>query len=157
MKLAQVLQLDDSDYHVFEDTAASGEWAIPGAFAFSNWTEAELEGKAKQAFQHGWLGLDSFGRATVVAVTSITEAERSALIDKLAFHFCEAWGAPSVDAALPVATEEIDHMIALCEAHPDNTLIVVERTLDDMGVREKFRLIPPKGASLDTFAVHGDY
>ena len=68
------------------------------------------------------------------------------LIDRLAFHFADAWGAPSLEAALPVAAEEIDHMIALCEDHPDNTLMLVERSLDDMGIREKFRLIPPKGA-----------
>ena len=27
---------------------------------------------------------------------------------------------------------------------------------DDAGVKERFRLIPPQGASLETFAVHGD-
>ena len=156
MKLARVIRLDQSDLEVFELPADPGEWAIPGTFAYSNWTEDDLTGKARQAFTHGWLGLTSFGRASVVAVTTITEAEREALTDLLAFHFTESWGAPSAEAARPVAAEEITQMIALCEDHPENTLIVVERALSDAGVRDKFRLVPPQSASLEAFAVHAD-
>ena len=156
MKLARVIRLDDTDLEVFETAADPGEWAIPGTFALSNWTEDDLTGKARQAFSHGWLGLTSFARASVVAVTTITEAERDELIELLAFHFTEAWGAPDMDAARPVAAEEIAQMIALCEDHADNTLIVVERSLTEAGVNDKFRLVPPQGASLEAFAVHGD-
>lgn len=156
MKLARVIRLDDSDLNVFDAPADPGEWAIPGTFAYSNWDEGDLVGKARQAFAHGWLGLDGFGRATVVAVAEITEAERSGLVERLAEHFRAAWGAPSLEAARPVAAEEIAHMIALCEEHPDNTLMLLERSLDPVGVREKFRIVPPKGASLESFAVHGD-
>ena len=151
-----MIRLDESDLEVFREAAEPGEWAIPGTFAFSNWTEAELEGKAAQEFAHGWLGLTGFGRASVVAISPITEGEREALVDILAFHFTEAWGAPSAHAARPVAEAEIGHMIELCSEHADNTLIVVERSLSADGVKDKFRLIPPEGASLDVFAVHGD-
>ncbi|MGR3511403.1 MAG: DUF6505 family protein [Paracoccaceae bacterium] len=156
MKFARVIRLDESDLEVFREAAEPGEWAIPGTFAFSNWTEAELEGKAAQEFAHGWLGLTGFGRASVVAISPITESERDALVDILAFHFTEAWGAPSTDAARPVAEAEVSHMIELCSEHADNTLIVVERSLSADGVKDKFRLVPPEGASLDVFAVHGD-
>lgn len=156
MKLARVIRLDESDIEVYDEPAEPGEWAIPGTFAYSNWTEAELTDKGGQAFRHGWLGLTSFGRASVVAVAPITEAEREALVDILAFHFAEAWGAPSVDAARPVAEEEVAQMAGLCEGQEENTLIVVERALSDAGVTDRFRLIPPKSAALDTFAVHGD-
>lgn len=156
MKLARVIRMDDSDLEVFRNAAAPGEWAVPGTFAFSNWAEDDLAGKARQEFAHGWLGLESFGRATVVAVASVTEAEREAMIDILAFHFIEAWGAPHIDAARPVAEEEIAHMEAMCSEQPDNTLIVIERQLTDTGIRDRFRLIPPQGASLEVFAVHGD-
>jgi hypothetical protein len=54
MKLARTLRLDVSDDNVFENPAPSGEWAISGGFEFSNWTEAELKGKARQAFSNGW-------------------------------------------------------------------------------------------------------
>jgi hypothetical protein len=156
MKLARIIRLDGSDVEIFATAAEPGEWAIPGTFAFSNWTKDDLTGPSKQAFTHGWLGLTSFARGTVVAVTTVTEPERDQLIETLAFHFTESWGAPNMDAARPVATEEIAQMIALCEDHPDNTLIIVERSLTDAGVKDKFRLVPPQGASLETFAVHGD-
>lgn len=156
MNFARVIRLDESDLEVFREAAEPGEWVIPGTFAFSNWTEEDLNGKLAQEFAHGWLGLTSFGRASVVAVSAITEAERNALVEILAFHFTEAWGAPNVEAARPVAEEEIAHMVDMCSGHPENTLIVVERSMSEAGVNDKFRLIPPQGASLDVFAVHGD-
>ena len=156
MNFARVIRMDDSDLNVFHTAAEPGEWAIPGTFAFSNWTEDDIAGKSRQEFAHGWLGLESFGRASVVAVTSISEAERGALVDILAFHFTEAWGAPHIEAARPVAEEEIAHMVQMCSDQTENTLMVLERELTDAGVKDKFRLVPPQGASLDAFAVHGD-
>lgn len=156
MKLARVIRLDDSDTEVYERPADPGEWAIPGTFEFSNWTEADVGGAAGQAFAHGWLGLDSFGRGSVVAVTDMTETERDALISALAQYFIAAWGAPDIDAAWPVAEEEIAQMATLCADQPDNTLIVISRELTEAGVKDSFRLIPPQSASLDVFAVHGD-
>ena len=156
MKLARVIRLDGSDAEVYSLPAEPGEWAIPGTFAYSNWTQDDITKDTREAFTHGWLGLESFGRATVVAVTTLTEGERASLVELLAFHFTEAWGAPHMDAARPVAEEEIAQMTALCEDQPDNTLIVLERSLGDAGVTDRFRLIPPQGAALETFAVHGD-
>ena len=156
MNFARVIRLDDTDENVFDSPAEAGEWAIPGTFEFSNWTEAELTGKARQAFAHGWLGLESFGRASVVAVAPITEAEKQALTERLAGYFVSAWGAPDIDAAWPVAVEEIRHMAELCAEQAANTLAVIERELTEAGVKERFRLIPPQGASLEAFAVHGD-
>ena len=153
---ARVIRLDDSDLNVFDLAAEPGEWAVPGTFAFSNWSEDDLTGKARQAFAHGWLGLSSFGRASVVAVTPITTAEKAGLTDALAAHFVAAWGAPHLDAARPVAAEEIAHMAALCEGNPENSLIVLERELTASGVRDRFRIVPPQGAALETFAVHGE-
>jgi len=156
MNFARVIHLDDSDLNVFRTAASPGEWAVPGTFAYSNWTEAELTGKARQEFAHGWLGLDSFGRASVVAVSPITTEERAVLINALAAHFVAAWGAPHLEAARPVAEEEITHMAAMCDEHPQNTLMVIERELTESGVRDRFRIIPPQNAALETFAVHGD-
>ena len=154
MKFARVIRLDDSDLNVFDHAAEPGEWAIPGTFAYSNWTEDDLTGKARQAFAHGWLGLESFGRASVVAVSPIMPEERATLIAALAEHFVDAWGAPNRQAALGVAEEEIAHMGAMCDDHDQNTLIVLERELTEQGVHERTRLIPPQGASLQAFAVH---
>lgn len=154
-KFARVIRMDESDLNVFEPAADSGEWAISGAFAFSDWGPDDLKGKQRQAFANGWLGLDSFGRATFVAVAPITDAEVAALSDALAAHFVVAYGAPSLEAALPVAAREIAQMQEMCEDHAPNTLMVVERMLEDVGIREKFRIIKPRNAGLEAFAVHG--
>lgn len=154
--LARTIRLDDSDLNVFDMPAEIGEWAISGAFEFSNWTDAELTGKARQAFAHGWLGLETFGRASIVAVTPATDAELARLADALARHFVERYGAPGLEAARPVALEEIDQMRALCEDQPANTLILVERSLEAVGVRERFRPVKSPEASLESFAVHGE-
>jgi len=154
-QFARVIRLDDSDLNVFQTAADIGEWAISGAFAFSDWSEDDLTGKQRQAFANGWLGLDSFGRSTFVAVSPITDAEVAALTDALAAHFVVAYGAPSLEVAHPVAAREIEQMREMCEDHAPNTLMVVERTLEDVGIREKFRTIKPRDAALEAFAVHG--
>lgn len=154
-QFARVIRLDESDLNVFDPAADIGEWAISGAFAFSDWGPDDLTGKKRQAFANGWLGLETFGRSTFVAVSPITDAEIAVLTDALAAHFVVAYGAPSLEAALPVAAREIEQMQEMCEDHAPNTLMVVERELEDVGIREKFRIIKPRDAGLEAFAVHG--
>jgi hypothetical protein len=154
MLLARAIHFDESDQRVYFNPARTGEWAISGGFEFSNWSEADLTGKARQAFANGWLGGGTFGRVTFVAVTSVEPAEVEALTDALALHFVEIYGAPSVEAARPVAAEEIAHMADLCADHEANTLLTVARELTDAGVKEQFRSIAPAEAELEQFAVH---
>lgn len=154
MLLARAIHFDESDQRVYFNPARTGEWAISGGFEFSNWSEADLTGKARQAFANGWLGAETFGRVTFVAVTSIEQSEVDALADALAQHFVDVYGAPSVEAARPVATEEIAHMADLCAEHAPNTLLTVARELTEAGVREQFRSIEPQEAELEQFAVH---
>lgn len=156
MRLARTIRFDTSDENVFARAAEPGEWAVSGAFEFSNWTEADVTGKARQAFSNGWLGLTTFGRATFVAVVEITQAEYDAATDALARHFVEAYGAPSLDAARPVAAEELADMRAMCEDHDPNTLLIVTRELVPAGVSEAIRTIRPQDAPLEIVAIHGD-
>ncbi|WP_417742566.1 DUF6505 family protein [Salipiger sp.] len=155
MKLARAIHFDESDTRVYASPARTGEWCISGGFEFSNWTEGDLTGKPRQAFANGWLGLETFGRATFVAVTALEPAEREALTDLLAEHFVTYYGAPSAEAARPVAQEEIGQMIELCEDHAPNTLLTVARELTGSGVREAYRVIEPSDAGLEQFAIHG--
>ena len=155
MKLARVIRLDKSDENVFDIAAEPGEFALSGAFEFSDWQEDDLVGKGRQAFSNGWLGLESFGRATFVAVAPITEDEYEGLADRLAAHFVARYGAPIIEIARPVALEELSQMREMCEDHESNTLLVVTRELEAIGVREQFRSIAPRSASLEAFAVHG--
>ena len=156
MKLARAIHFDESDQRVFHNPARTGEWCISGGFEFSNWSEADLTGKARQAFSNGWLGLETFGRVTFVAVTVVEENEVEILTAALADHFVAMYGAPSVDAAMPAAREEVAHMMELCEDQDPNTLLTVARELTEAGVKESFRMIEPQDAGLDQFAIHGD-
>ena len=156
MKLARAIHFDESDLNVYHSPARTGEWCISGGFEFSNWTEADLTGKPRQAFSNGWLGVETFGRVTFVAVTQVEEAEVDALAQALARHFVDVYGAPDAEAALPVAMDELNHMADLCEDHPPNTLLTVMRELTDAGVRESFRVIEAQDAGLEQFAIHGD-
>lgn len=148
MKLARVIRLDESDLRVMDPPAEPGEWAISGAFAFTRWTEADMQGPRAQEFANGWLGLESFGRATLVAVTSLTEDELGALTARLARHFLEHYEAPDEAAAKRVAREELAQMRDLCDGQEVNALLVVERSLEEIGVRERVRVIPSSDASL---------
>ncbi len=155
MKLARAIHFDESDKNVFHSPARTGEWCISGGFEFSNWSEADLTGKARQAFANGWLGVETFGRVTFVAVTQVEPAEIEALAQELAAHFVDVYGAPSVEAALGVAREEIAQMAELCEDHDPNTLLTVSRELTEAGVREAYRTIEAQAAGIEQFAIHG--
>ncbi|MEW9919196.1 DUF6505 family protein [Marimonas sp. MJW-29] len=155
MNLARAIHFDESDTRVFHVSARTGEWCISGGFEFSNWTEGDLTGKARQAFANGWFGLETSGRVTFVAVTKIEEAEFDGLVDTLARHFVDYYGAPDIEAARPVAREELDHMVSICDDHDPNTLLTVSRELTPAGVREVFRSIQPQDAGIEQFAIHG--
>ena len=155
MNLARAIHFDESDMRIFHSPARTGEWCVPGGFEFSNWSEADLVGKARQAFANGWLGIETFGRVTFVAVTAIRGEEFEALAGRLAEHFVQIYGAPSIEAALPIAQEEMAHMAELCEDHTPNTLLTVARELTEAGVRESFRSIKSQESGLEHFAIHG--
>jgi hypothetical protein len=155
MHLARAIHFDESDRNVFHSPARTGEWCISGGFEFSNWGEGDLVGKARQAFANGWLGLETYGRVTFVAVTQVEPSEYDALCHSLAQHFVQVYGAPRVEAALPVAQEELAQMAELCADHSPNIVLTVARSLTDAGVREEFRFIEPSDAGLEQFAIHG--
>ncbi len=156
MKLARAIHFDESDQRVYASPARTGEWCISGGFEFSDWGESDIAGKARQAFANGWFGLETGGRVTFVAVTQIEAAEYESAIADLAQHFVAYYGAPDVDAARPVAAEELSQMVDLCNEHAPNTLLTVARELTDAGVREMFRTIEADDAGLDQFAIHGE-
>ena len=157
MNLARAIHFDESDTLVFHSPARTGEWAISGGFEFSNWGEGDLAGKARQAFSNGWLGLETFGRVTFVAVTKVEEAEFEVLLTQLAQHFVDIYGAPSLEDAIPVARDELAHMAEMCDGHDPNTLLTVARNLTDSGVSEAYRVIEAPEAELDLVAVHGEW
>ena len=107
LKFPRTIRLDPSDTFVFERAAEPGEWAVSGAFVFWNRDPATLGQKQRVALRSGFLGIDSLGWSTLAIVTEATEAERQAMIERLAGQLMEKFGAPDAQAARLAAEEEI--------------------------------------------------
>src|SRR5205814_434574 len=60
MRFPRVIRFDDSDLRVYATPSRPGEWAVSGAFAFLGLDLERADGKTREAFRHGFLGLDSF-------------------------------------------------------------------------------------------------
>lgn len=148
-RLLRTIRFDDSDTRVFAEAAASGEWAVSGAFAFSALKPEEITGKTRQAFANGFLGIPSFGRSTFAVVAEADEAAEHEIAYRLALHFVASYGAPDTEAGLPVARDEIAFSADLCRNLPINTVITIRRTFDSAGrIREELRTIRPPAGEL---------
>ena len=146
MRFLRTLRLDTSDLQVFPRAAAPGEWAVPGSFAFAEADLQALTSKEQLAFRSGWLGTESFGRATLVEVAEIDEAGFYQVVERLARHFVETYGAPSLAAALPAAREEADYALGLSD-HKLHSLLAIEREPGPAGLTERVRVIRPERAA----------
>jgi hypothetical protein len=143
MKFPRILRLDQSDTRVFARAAEPGEWAVTGSFAFADCDANALGPKDRLAFAQGWLGTESFGFASLVEVAEIAPAEFERVIDRLARHFVERYGAPDPAAARPVAAAEARSAAELCD-HKVHTLLALEREPGKDGLIERVRVIQPE-------------
>ena len=153
LKLPRTIRLDPSDTFVFERAAEPGEWAVSGAFVFWNQDLATLAQKQRVALRSGFLGVDSLGWSTLAIVTEATEAERQAAVDRLASQLLEKFGAPDLEAARGAAEEEVAFAASLCD-HPAQTLLAVQRSIEDGEIRERFRTLKPREAAGDADRLH---
>jgi len=142
VKLLRTIRLDPSDTFVFTKPAEPGEWAVSGAFVFSDDDPAKLEGKARSAFRGGFLGVDSLGWSTLVQIVEASEQDRAALVDALAQQLVARFGAPTADQARAAAEEEVAFAASLC-SQPADTLIAVHRSFENGEIREAFRTLRP--------------
>ena len=143
MKLLRTIRLDPSDTFIFANAAEPGEWAVSGAFVFSDDDPGKLEGKARSAFRGGFLGVQSLGWSTLVQIVEASEQDRLAAIDMLAKQLVAHFGAPSIDEAVAAAEEEFAFTESLCN-QPADTLIAVHRSFEDGEIREAFRTLRAK-------------
>jgi Family of unknown function (DUF6505) len=140
-RLLRTIRLDPSDTFAFERAAEPGEWAIPGSFMFFGQKIADLKGKQRIAFRSGFLGLESFGWSTIAVVVQATPEERQDAVEHLAQHLVAAHGAPDMGTALAAADDELAFAES-CADHPEQTLVVIHRTLGEDGdIREQFRTV----------------
>jgi len=145
--LPRTIRLDPSDRVVFARAAEPGEWAVPGTFLFWGRAPDSLTRKQQIAFRSGFLGVDSFGHSTLVAVQPARPEERAAMVAALAGQLVAHLGAPSLDAAWPAAEEEVALAESLCRGHDPNTLIALHRRHEDGAIREQFRTLKPRDAT----------
>src|SRR6202165_2921905 len=145
LKFPRTIRLDPSDTFVFERAAEPGEWAVSGTFVFWNQDSATLGQKQRVALRSGFLGIDSFGWSTLAIVTEASETERQAMVERLAGQLLEKFGAPDSKAARLAAEEEIAFAASLCD-HPPQTLLAVQRSVEDGEIRERFRTLKPREA-----------
>ncbi len=153
LKLPRSIRLDPSDNFVFELAAEPGEWAVSGEFVLWNRDPATLGPKQRVALRSGFLGIDSLGWSTLAIVTEATEAERQAMTERLAVQLLEKFEAPDAGAARVAAEEEIAFAASLCE-HPPQTLLAVQRSVENGEIRERFRTLKPRQAAADADRLH---
>jgi hypothetical protein len=153
MRFPRTIRLDPSDTLVFERAAEPGEWAVSGAFVFWNQDPAKLGQKQRVALRSGFLGIDSLGWSTLAIVTEATEADRQAMIERLASQLLEKFGAPDLKAARLAAEEEVAFAASLCD-HPSQTLLAVQRSVENGEIRERFRTLKPREAGAGADRLH---
>ncbi len=144
-KFPKVVRLDSSDLRVFPRAAERGEWAVPGSFAWADRDIAALERKDRLAFAHGWLGTESFGFAALVEVAEMPEETFFQVVERLAAHFVERYGAPGLAEALPAARAEADYAVSLCDQEV-HRLMAIEREEGPEGLKERVRTLRPERA-----------
>jgi len=155
LKFPRTIRLDPSDTFVFERAAEPGEWAVSGAFVFWNRDPAALDQKQRVALRSGFLGIDSLGWSTLAIVTEAMEADRQTMIERLARQLLEKFGAPDLEAARAAAAEEVAFAGALCD-HAPQTLLAVQRSVENGEIRERFRTLKPRERAADGDRLHAD-
>jgi hypothetical protein len=153
LKLPRTIRLDPSDTFVFERAAEPGEWAVSGAFVFFDCDPATLAQKQRVALRSGFLGIDSLGWSTLAIVTEATEDERRAMVEHLAEQLAGKFGAPDMAAACAAAEEEVAFAASLCD-HPAQTLLAVQRSVENGEIRERFRTLKPRPADANADQLH---
>jgi hypothetical protein len=154
LKLPRTIRLDPSDTFVFERAAEPGEWAVSGAFVFWNREPSSLDQKQRVALRSGFLGIDSLGWSTLAIVTDATEADRQAMVVRLSEQLLAKFGAPDLKAARGAAEEEVAFAASLCD-HAAQTLLAVQRSIENGEIRERFRTLKPREAAADADRLHG--
>ena len=153
LKLPRTIRLDPSDTFVFERAAEPGEWAVSGAFVFWDRDPAALAQKQRVALRSGFLGIDSLGWSTLAIVTEATETEKDAAVARLAAQLLARFGAPDADAARLAAEAEVAFAASLCD-HAPQTLLAVQRTVENGEIRERFRTLRPRETAAGSDPLH---
>ena len=141
-KLPKVVRLDGSDIQVYESAANPGEIAVPGGFEFLEDSINKMHGKRLQGFLTGFLGIETFGRSTLVAITSIDSEEYQNAINQLSVNILSLFSTLDRSSALKAALDEIHYAESLCE-YDEGTVLALEREFIDKDIKERFKKFIP--------------
>jgi hypothetical protein len=75
------------------------------------------------------------------------------VVERLAGQLLEKFGAPDPAAARVAAEQEVAFAASLCE-HPAQTLLAVQRSIENGEIRERFRTLKPRPAAADGDRLH---
>jgi hypothetical protein len=154
LKLPRTIRLDLSDTFVFERAADPGEWAVSGAFVFRDCNDpAALGQKQRVALRSGFLGIESLGWSTLAIVTETTEPDMQNAVERLAAQLLTQFGAPDDRSARVAAEEEVAFAASLCD-HPPQTLLAVQRSIENGEIRERFRTLKPRESAPGADRLH---
>ena len=140
LKLPRTIWLDPSDTFVFERAAEPGEWAVSGAFVFWNQDPVALGSQGARG-----AGVFAFSASTVRLVDARhrDRGERSGTRDggrapqaKLLENSARRILPPRGGAA----EEEVAFAASLRD-HAPQTLLAVQRSVEDGEIRERFRTL----------------
>jgi hypothetical protein len=139
MRMLRTIRLGADDDDIFPSVAGNDEAAVSGGFTFNfgSVDAAVLSGKERRAFVNGFLGLTSFGRASLVVVSECKPSDYVYALDALTKHLLEVYGAPSLAEARRVAEAELAFAKSLCD-QPVNTLLSLTRVITDNGIEESY-------------------
>jgi hypothetical protein len=154
LKLPRTIRLDPSDTFVFERAADPGEWAVSGAFVFGNCNDRTALGqKQRVALRSGFLGIESLGWSTLAIVTEATEEDMQGAVERLAERLLAQFGAPDLQAARIAAEEEVAFAASLCD-HSPQTLLAVQRNVENGEIHERFRTLKPRKSAPGVDRLH---
>ncbi len=75
------------------------------------------------------------------------------MVERLAATLLEKFGAPDLAAARAAAEEEVAFAASLCD-HAPQTLLAVQRSVEDGEIRERFRTLRPREAAGSADSLH---
>lgn len=154
LRLLRAIRLDASDERVFPAAAGDGEWLVTGTPLWAGVDPETLEPKARLAFAQGFLGIASFGFASLAAAGPVDPAEFERLRRVLADRLVERAGAPDRSAALAAASELLEDASTLARDLAPGALLAIERRRDPRTgeLRERIRrLEAPPGVHARVF------
>lgn len=154
LRLLRAIRLDASDERVFPAAAGEGEWLVTGTPLWAGVDPEILDPKARLAFAQGFLGIASFGFASLAAAGPIEPAELERLRLLLADRLVERAGAPDRSAALAAASELLEDALTLARDLAPGALLAIERRRDPRTgeLRERIRrLEAPPGVHARVF------